>query len=87
MRTKPTIIDINLIDNEDPEQRRIETTLSNGTVVKAESCYESWQQWGGTETELYITMPVAEALLFWLQGDDTDMYGRAPEDVAEEFID
>ena len=48
--------------------RQLKMTLSNKTVVRAVACYESWEQWGGTEEELYITMPTVEKHNGWLHG-------------------
>ncbi len=53
-----------------PSKRQLKITLSNGTVVRAEACYESWQQWDGTESELRITMPIVEDHNDWLHGGD-----------------
>lgn len=50
--------------------RELKIKLSNGTTIKACSCYESWEQWGGTRKELFITMPVVEAHNDWLHGGD-----------------
>ena len=51
-----------------PSRRKLKIKLSNSTIIYAESCYESWQQWGGTETELYITTSIVEAHNNWLHG-------------------
>lgn len=51
-----------------PSRRQLKFRLSNGATIYAESCYESWQQWGGTQDELYITMPTVEAHNEWLHG-------------------
>lgn len=53
-----------------PSRRQIKMKLSNGTVIRAESCHESWQQWGGTEEELYVTMPTVERHNEWLHGGE-----------------
>jgi hypothetical protein len=52
------------------KSRKIKVTLNNGTVVKIESCYESWQQYGGNREELFLTMPIAEKYNNWLHGGD-----------------
>lgn len=49
-------------------RRKIKVTLSNKTVIYIESCYESWQQYGGTENELWLTVPIAEKYNNWLHG-------------------
>ena len=52
-----------------PKRRKIKVTLTNKTKIYIESCYESWQQYGGTTDELYITMPIAERYNGWLHGE------------------
>lgn len=42
--------------------KRVVFTLSNGTKITAEPCHESWQQWGGTQSELWITIKRVEQL-------------------------
>jgi hypothetical protein len=59
---------ITYIGETKPSKRQLKITLNNGTVVRAEKCYESWQQWGGTEKELYITMPIVEKHNEWFHG-------------------
>ncbi|MBO4544141.1 MAG: hypothetical protein J5725_13305 [Bacteroidales bacterium] len=49
-------------------RRRVKVTLNNGAIVYIESCYESWQQYGGTREELMLTMPIAERFNDWLHG-------------------
>lgn len=49
-----------------PKKRKIKCVLTNGTVIYIERCYESWQQYGGTTSELYVTMPIAEQYNWWL---------------------
>jgi hypothetical protein len=51
-----------------PSKRQLKITLNNGTIIRAQACYESWQQWGGTENELWATMPTVEAHNDWLHG-------------------
>lgn len=58
-------------------------TLSNGTIVRAEACYESWQQWGGTTDELYITMELVELHNEWLHGGNRP--GKYTENVSARF--
>lgn len=53
-----------------PSRRQLKIKLNTGATVTAEACYESWQQWGGTTEELYITMPTVEAHNDWLHGDE-----------------
>jgi hypothetical protein len=58
--------------------RKLKIILSNNTIIYAESCYESWMQYGGTQNELYITMPIIEKHNKWLHG------GNRPEFDDEE---
>lgn len=51
-------------------RRKIKVTLSNKTVIYIVSCYESWQQYGGTVDELRLTVPIAEKYNRWLHGND-----------------
>ena len=53
-----------------PQKRELKITLSNKTIVRACSCCESWEQWGGNREELYITMPIVEKHNNWLQGGE-----------------
>ena len=72
----PTIAKVQHLNEEDKDNRQLKLTLSNGRVITAEACHESWEQWGGTLAELYVTMPVVEAHNEWLHGADR------PEDIA-----
>lgn len=62
--------------NDDPEKREVVVTLDNETEIHIESCYESWQQWGGTDDELRTTVKVAERVNDWLHG-----IGEPPAEV------
>jgi len=53
-----------------PEKRKVKVTLSNNTKIYIERCYESWEQYGGTMNELFITQPIAERYNVWLHGND-----------------
>jgi len=50
--------------------RKLKIKLSTGSTVTAESCYEGWQQYGGGEKELYVTMPIVEKHNEWLHGGE-----------------
>lgn len=52
------------------EKRSVKVTLTNGTRITIVPCYESWEQYGGTREELYITVPVAERFNAWLHGEE-----------------
>lgn len=62
-----------------PKNREVLVTLNNGTTVHIESCYESWQQWGGNVDELRVTVDVADMVNDWLH----DRYAEFPEEVYE----
>ena len=62
------ITSINLLDNNG--DRKIEVTISNGTVITIVACQESWEQYGGTLDELYLTADVTERYNKWLHGGD-----------------
>ena len=73
------ITEIKLLNANDVENRQVEVALSNGTVIKIEKCYESWQQYGGTVEELGMTVDIAERYNNWLHGiedidDVTELY-------------
>lgn len=55
--------------------RQLEMTLDNGTVITAEACHESWEQWGGTVEELYVTQPIVEYHNDWLHGGELPFMG------------
>ena len=59
---------IQYLHRNQPSRRQLKLTLSNGTVIRAEACHESWEQWGGTNEELYVTMPIVERHNAWLHG-------------------
>ena len=73
------VTEIKLLNANDVENRQVEVTLSNGTVIKIEKRYESWQQYGGTIEELGMTVDIAERYNNWLHGiedidDVTELY-------------
>ena len=49
-----------------PSRRKIKVTLTNSTKIYIESCYESYQQYGGTTDELWLTISIAEKYNDWL---------------------
>jgi hypothetical protein len=59
-------------------RRQLKITLTNRTVIRAERCHESWEQWGGTHDELCVTMPIVERHNDWLHG------GPLPDEEGEE---
>ena len=68
LRPKPEIENIEFIDDGDVEDREVTVTLSNGTKIHIVPCYDSWEQYGGTEDELRITVPIANKCNRWLHG-------------------
>ena len=63
---------IELLNVDKVEDREVKVTLSNGTEIHIVACYESWQQYGGTRDELYVTANIAEQYNGWLHGEDVD---------------
>ena len=60
-----------------PSRRKIKVKLNTGSTIYIERCYESWEQYGGTTDELYITMPIAERYNDWLHGmEELDVDGE-----------
>lgn len=68
MFREPKISKVEFLYVNQPSRRKIKVTLNNKTRIYIESCYESWQQYGGTKDELYLTMPIAEKYNWWLHG-------------------
>ena len=50
-------------------RRQLKITLTNGTIIRADACYESWEQYGGTRDELGITLDIVERNNAWLHGN------------------
>ena len=61
---------IRFLEDNGRSDRKIKVKLSSGSTVTIEKCYESWEQYGGTEDELYVTMPIAEEYNGWLHGEE-----------------
>lgn len=49
-------------------RRQLKITLTNGTVIRATACHESWEQYGGNRDELSITQHIVEQNNAWLHG-------------------
>ena len=64
------IKNIEFLYRNQPSRRKIKVTLKNGTRIYIEACYESWQQYGGTTEELWLTVPIAEKYNAWLHGEE-----------------
>lgn len=70
MATNSNIRKVEFLYQNQPSRRKIKVTMKSGNKVYIESCYESWQQYGGTQDELLYTMPIAEKYNAWLHGED-----------------
>jgi hypothetical protein len=64
--------------------REVIATLNNGTTIHITSCFESWEQWGGTTDELYATAPIADHYNEWLHGGDLPDFPFPNEDEEDE---
>ena len=64
---------ISFIGENRKNKRKVKVKLSNKTTITIKSCYESWQQYGGTQDELWITVPIAEKYNEWLHGGEKDL--------------
>ena len=53
-----------------PSRRKIKVTMKSGSKIYIEACYESWEQYGGTNEELWKTVPIAEKYNAWLHGEE-----------------
>ena len=69
---KLQVISVEYLNEGDVDARELLITLSNGTEIHACACYESWEQWGGTQDELYVSMPIVEQNNAWLHGWEDD---------------
>ena len=67
---------INFIGENRPKNRKIKIKLDTGSLIIIESCFESWQQYGGTNEELFFTMPIAEKFNNWLHGGDMNFNNK-----------
>jgi hypothetical protein len=75
------VIKVEFVNTDSIKDRECICTLNNGTEVHISSCYESWQQWGGTRDELSTTAVIAECVNDWLHG-----IGEPPAEVYD-YID
>ena len=60
---------IELLNVNRPKLRKVKVTLTNKTRIYIETCYESWQQYGGNPEELSLTVPIAEKYNVWLHNN------------------
>lgn len=67
MKTKEIKVrKVELLYVNQPARRKVKVTLTNGTRIYIERCYEGWQQYGGTTEELFVSMPYVEKYNEWL---------------------
>lgn len=64
----PSIVSVNLKGYNTPQDRKVEVTLSNGTVVRILPCYGGFQQTDCTEAESRATVEIAWRFQKWLNG-------------------
>ena len=67
---KTGIEKIELLNVEDVKKREVIVTMKSGSKINIISCYESWQQYGGTLDEQWETVFVAKKFNKWLHGKD-----------------
>lgn len=67
-RKKYEVVDVKYLNDSDVENRELKITLDNGTEITAVACMESFEQWGGTEDEMWSALPTIKENLAWLQG-------------------
>ena len=65
---EPEIVNISLIGQNTPEERRIEILLSNGTTVKVIPCHGGFEQTSCTQREAAVTNDIAWRFVGWLNG-------------------
>lgn len=53
-----------------PSRRRIKVAMTSGNVITIVPCYESYEQFGGFDNELWETLPIAKKYNDWLHGID-----------------
>jgi hypothetical protein len=68
--SKPYVKKIEYLYENQKSRRQLKITLSNKRTIRAESCHESWEQWGGSTDDLYISMPTVEQHNDWLHGGE-----------------
>lgn len=64
----PTVKNIYLLYNDQPENRKIEVSLSNGAIVSIVGLYGDFEQFNCTRTEAAITVDIAHRFTKWLNG-------------------
>lgn len=69
MNNDLAIRNIQLLYVNQPSRRKVKVILTNGSVIYIERCHEAYEQYGGTERELFVTLPIAEKFNDWLHGE------------------
>lgn len=62
------IENVEFLNVNNPDERKIKVTLDNDTIIYIEACYESFMQYGGSTDELKETVDIAEKYNRWLHG-------------------
>lgn len=62
------IENVEFLNVNNPDERKIKVTLDNGTIIYIEACYDSFMQYGGSTDELKETVDIAEKYNRWLHG-------------------
>jgi len=70
MRRSYEIINVELCNANNVEEREVKVTLENGSEITIVACEESFEQYGGTIDELYSTIDIAMEVVDWLHGGD-----------------
>jgi ribonuclease HI len=65
---EPAVRDIRFCNHGDPENRRIEVSLTNGTIVKIIPCHGGFEQTECTQREASVTVDIAWKFVGWLNG-------------------
>lgn len=53
-----------------PSRRHIKVAMTSGNIITIVPCYESYEQFGGFDAELWKTLPIAKKYNDWLHGID-----------------
>ena len=65
---EPRIVNICMLHDDKPAERKVEVSLSNGTIVSIVGVYGGFAQSGCTQAEAVVTVEVAHLLTGWLNG-------------------
>ena len=59
---------IRFIGENSPKKRQLKIKLNTGITITVEAVYEGWEQWGGTQEELWHTVAICDRYNYWLHG-------------------